>query len=61
MNENNAFAYSFDTDEAKELLRVLRKQEEVIAPNLEFFFGCLENYIYQLMTIEEAEDFFNEK
>ena len=51
--------YSFTDSEIKNLARLMRKNVAV-EDNLDVFRCFLENYIYQIMTIEEAEVFFNE-
>lgn len=52
--------YSFRDSEIKCLMRILRDKEAELDANLDIFRCFLENYIYNTMTIEEAEAFFNE-
>jgi hypothetical protein len=53
--------YSFGDAEIKALARLFRSHEELIDPSLDSFKGFLEGCLYRVMTIEEAEIFFNEK
>jgi hypothetical protein len=53
--------YSFSDKELKSLALLFRKHGELVDPSLDSFAGYVEGYIYRLMTIEEAEEFFDEK
>jgi hypothetical protein len=53
--------YSFSDQEIKALALLFRKHGDLVDPSLDSF-GCfVESYLYRLMTIEEAEAFFDEK
>lgn len=52
--------YSFGDSEIKALARLFRSHDELIDPCLDQFRGFLEDCLYRVMTIEEAEAFFNE-
>lgn len=52
--------YSFVDPEIKALARLFRSHENLIDPCLDSFRGFLEGCLYRVMTIEEAEKFFNE-
>lgn len=53
--------YSFTDPEMKSLALLLRKHEADLDVHLDVFRSFLENYVYNGMTIEEAEVFFDEK
>jgi hypothetical protein len=61
MNGSGKAEYSFTDIEIKNLALLLRKNEAGLDENLDVFRCFLENYIYRIMTIEEAEVFFDEK
>jgi len=61
MRGSGSVEYTFNDTEIKELMLLLRKHEAALDKNLDGFRGFLEDYIYCLMTIEEAEVFFDEK
>ena len=54
-----AYEYAFSLEEIKRLVLILRKQEEVLPQELHRLFAYLEARVYDTMTIEEAERFFN--
>lgn len=60
MNNPSDYQYDFTSDEVKKLVLFFRKYEEDLPSSLEDFFSSLEASIYNYMTIEEAEIFFNE-
>ncbi len=51
--------YNFSFDDVKNLVQFFRKNE--VPVKLESLYSCLEDHIYNNMTIEEAEQFLNEK
>ncbi len=53
--------YSFSDPEVRALARMLRKNEDILDPALDTFQCFIEGYLYRIMTIEEAEAFFDEK
>ncbi|MGI5172053.1 hypothetical protein H0R92_00420 [Treponema sp. OMZ 840] len=52
--------YRFSLHEIKQLALFFRKHEDSLPEELQNFFSFLESCIYNSMTIEEAERFFNE-
>lgn len=60
MNNPSEYHYDFNVDEVKQLVLFLRKHEKVLPLGIEDFYSSLEGYIYNYMTIEEAEIFFDE-
>ncbi len=60
MIQPDGFSYQFSLDEIRTLIRFLRRHEEHLDPALENFMGAVEKYIYNTMTIDEAETFFHE-
>ncbi|MCR4940640.1 MAG: hypothetical protein K5930_11130 [Treponemataceae bacterium] len=60
MNSNLTFTYDFSEEEVKALYLLLRKNEETMSNSLEDMKLRLENFIYDSMTIDEVENFFNE-
>lgn len=60
MSELPLMQYTFTNEEMRALVLLLREHEAVLHPDIDSFCGFLENYIYHIMTIEEAEAFFNE-
>jgi len=61
MKGSGTVEYRFSDAEIKRLALLLRKSDDGIDSGLDIFRCFLEKYIYQIMTIEEAEVFFNEK
>lgn len=61
MSASTEYTYDFTSDEVKLLTLFMRAHEEELPVGLEDFFSSIENYIYNSMTIDEAEKFFNEK
>lgn len=59
MKGSGTVEYCFSDSEIKRLALLLRNSED--EAGLDIFRCFLEKYIYQIMTIEEAEVFFNEK
>ena len=57
---NLTFRYDFSEDEIKALVLLLRKNEAGLAECLENLMLNLQNCVYDSMTIDEAEKFFNE-
>ena len=55
-----SFTYDFSEDELKALVLLLRKNEANLPGCLENLMLNLQNCIYDSMTIDEAEKFFNE-
>ena len=53
--------YSFSDKEMKALALLFRKHGSLVDSALDPFACFVEGYIYRLMTIEEAEAFFDEK
>jgi len=61
MTRDEGFPYRFNTEELRELVPLLRKAVQVDKRGvLDSLYRCLENELYQSMTIEEAEQHFNE-
>jgi hypothetical protein len=60
MSVTGKAVYSFTEDEIKSLALIYRNHPELFSSLLDSFGDFLENYLYQIMTIEEAERFFNE-
>ena len=54
-----AYEYAFSLGEIKQLVLILRQQEKVLPHELRRLFSFLESSVYDTMTIEEAESFFN--
>ncbi|NLM00877.1 MAG: hypothetical protein GX220_05425 [Treponema sp.] len=52
--------YDFNLNEIQDLLKIIRKYPED-CKNLNDLYLKLEQYIYSIMSIQEAEEFFNEK
>jgi len=52
--------YSFTDSEVRSLALLLRRHEAVLDASLDPFRCFIEGYLYRIMTIEEAEAFFNE-
>ena len=61
MTDTDKTEYAFNDREIRSLVRLLRKNESILDPELDGFLSFLENHIYHSMTIEEAEAFFDEK
>ncbi len=53
--------YSFSDSEIKTLARFMRKVDPKSSLGLDSFRCFLEGYVNQIMTIEEAEVFFDEE
>lgn len=53
--------YSFTDPEIRSIALLLRRNESVLDASLDTFRCFIEGYLYRIMTIEEAEAFFNEK
>lgn len=54
------FSYEFSEDEIKALVLLLRENEADLPGCLENLMLNLQNCVYDSMTIDEAEKFFNE-
>lgn len=59
-DKNSSFSYDFSITEAKDLVLLLRKYEKDMSDSLRDFSISLHQYIYDSMTIDEAENFFHE-
>lgn len=59
MNEDIK-SYNFKDTELKKLAILFRKNCDLIPDDLESFHIFLDQYIYNIMTIDEAEKFFHE-
>jgi len=59
MNEN-IFSYDFTEDELRALVLLLRNNEAELPGCLQNLMLNLQNCVYDAMTIDEAENFFNE-
>ena len=55
----NNLNYDFSFDEVKRIVTLFRGLE--VPPELKKFYAKIENHIYENMTIQEAEEFLNEK
>ena len=53
--------YRFSLQEIRILLSFMREHEDVLPNQLQNFLSTLESFVYNAMTIEEAERFFYEK
>ncbi len=60
MNVTSVAEYAFSDKEMKGLALIFRNHPEFFCRELDSFGSFLESYLYQNMTIEEAEKFFNE-
>lgn len=58
MTEDEQFHYDFTLEEVQCLIRFFRSHESTLNPKLEKFMGSIESFIYNNMTIDEAEKFF---
>ena len=56
---SSGYEYAFSLEEIKRLLLLLRKHEQELPQELRRLFAFLEARVYDTMTIEEAERFFN--
>lgn len=54
------FSFSFDLEQAKEICYQIRKNNIIFSEKLNKFYLELQNFVYNSMTIDEAEKFFNE-
>lgn len=61
MSEKFTRSYTFSNTELKKLAYLFRHNPAIFGYDLEKFQFFLNEYIYDTMTIEEAEIFFNEK
>jgi hypothetical protein len=61
MTNSGTVDYSFTEKEVRSLALLLRKQEGVLDSSLDDLKDFLEGHLYRIMTIEEAETFFDEK
>lgn len=52
--------YSFSDLQVRALAKYVRKHEDMLDPCLDDFRTFLENILYNRMTIEEAERFFDD-
>jgi hypothetical protein len=58
LNAEERAHYEFSEAEIRSLALLLRKHEAVLDTRLDAFSAFIEDSIYRVMTIEEAEDFF---
>ena len=58
MNEHGTVQYDFTEAEIRSLALLLRKHEAVLDTRLDSFSAFIEDSLYRMMTIEEAEEFF---
>lgn len=58
MTGRETVSYAFNEAEIRSLILLLRKHEAGLDAELDVFKCFLEDSIYQVMTIEEAEEFF---
>jgi hypothetical protein len=58
LDEN--FVYSLTLEQAKELCYHIRKNNICLSEELSIFYLKLQNFVYNSMTIDGAEKFFNE-
>ena len=61
MTQSGKVEYSFSESEVRALALLLRKNEDVLISTLDSFNCFIEDSLYNTMTIEEAETFFDEK
>jgi len=54
------FVYHFTDKELKNLAFFFRKNDSLVPTELDNFKDAVENYIYNSMSIDEAEVFFDE-
>ena len=59
LNEEK-FQCEFDLEQAKEIFYQIRKNNIIFSDRLNVFYIEIQKYIYSLMTVEEAEKFFDE-
>ena len=55
-----SFSYEFTEDELKALVLLMRKNEAELPGCLQNLMLNLQNCVYDVMTIDQAEKFFNE-
>ncbi len=60
MSEERQIQYLFTDYELKQLALYFRKNFNNLPQSLEELFSFAENYVYGKMTIEEAENFFED-
>lgn len=54
------FNYNFTNEELKKLAFFFRKYDSLLPSEIDNFKDAVEDYIYNSMSIDEAEVFFNE-
>ena len=59
LNEEK-FQCELDLEQAKEIFYQIRKNNIIFSDRLNVFYIEIQKYIYSLMTVEEAEKFFDE-
>jgi hypothetical protein len=59
MTGSEIFDYRFSSAEAKALILFIRRNERYLDPELEKLVSELEKFLYDHMSIEEAEKFFS--
>lgn len=57
---NLQFIANLSPEQAKDLLIFITKSERLFPRNLEGFLKDLNNYVFEFLTIDEAEKLFNE-
>ncbi len=60
MIENEDFSYSISKQELLELALFFRKKNVELPDGLITFSSAIEKFVYESMTIDEAEQFYNE-
>ncbi len=59
MTGGEIFNYRFSAAEVKALILFIRRNERYLDPQLEKLVSELEQFLYDHMSIEEAENFFS--
>ncbi len=57
---DETFDFSFSLEQAKEICYQVRKNNIIFSKKLNKFYQEIQNFVYNSMTIDEAERFFNE-
>jgi hypothetical protein len=60
MIKNEDFSYSISKQELLELALFFRKKNVELPDGLITFSSAIEKFVYESMTIDEAEQFYNE-
>lgn len=56
----DSFNFTFTFEQAKEICYHLRKNNIVFSNDLNFFYTEIQKFVYNSMTIDEVEEFFDE-